>query len=823
MNVLQWLLDLENVQLGRDAPLTLEWQAPWSIQAWMLVCFALAAVTWISLVYRREPVSRARWAILAAVRCGIVALAVAILCRPSLVLQRDRVEPAFVALALDTSMSMDERDIYQSVDLARSISRGAGVKDADSISNYSRFDLATAALTGDDGKPMRMLLERNAVQLFTFSDRLNIRSYFPRNSAGDELIRAIRQTEPNGTSTDIAGAIRDLIKESKGRRLAAIVLVSDGRTTQAGSLDDAVEEAKSRKVPLYTLRIGSPEAPLDVELRTVLAEESVFVNDIVAVEARISARGLSQIEQLDVRLIDERTSTIVDVQKIVLDPQHTSTTVELHAKPEKTGLTRYRVEVPAMPAEVMTDNNVEVVEVNVLDDELRVLYCEGYPRYEYRYLKNALLRERTIRLSVLLIEADERFVQEGADPIRRFPESPEELNRFDVVIFGDVDPRGGWLSIAQMKMLLDFVGNEGGGFALIAGERAAPHRFLGTPLEKLVPVRIDPSFLGHYDTPLTYGFRAQVTSDGRRSRIYRLTGDRAEDGISEDVFEPQVEMYWFARTLGPKPGATVLSEHSRSRSESGLMPITVTARYGAGRLFFQATDDTWRWRRGDGEFTHDAYWVQVTRSLMRGSRLSQTRRLTLRTDRSTYAYGSPVRTHVRAYDSQWLSEQSEKIEIIAREVDKAVAEEPTDPAQEPHAAFVKKADRFNVHRLGVDSNEFEGSWIPPHPGRFTLGIAKLALRPEETAPSVSLRVKRPNLESRRTEADHETLRRLAETTGGEFVDLDDLAATLEGIPDRSVRIPDDVVEPLWDSKLVLVLFTLMISIEWIARKFMGLL
>ena len=93
-------------------------------------------------------------------------------------------------------------------------------------------------------------------------------------------------------------------------------------------------------------------------------------------------------------------------------------------------------------------------------------------KHEYRYLKNALLREKTMDLSVLLTDADEQFVQEGTDPIRRFPETPEELNRYDVVFFGDVDPRGRWLSTSQMNMLLDFIGNEGGGFALIAGERA---------------------------------------------------------------------------------------------------------------------------------------------------------------------------------------------------------------------------------------------------------------------------------------------------------------------------------------------------------------
>ena len=826
MNLLQWLLDLENIQLGRDAPLVFEWHAPWRIEAWMLVCFALLAVTWISLVYRREQVSVVRRVLLAGTRCAIVTLAVAVLCRPSLVLQRDRVEPSFVAVALDTSMSMAERDKYVNRELAKTICGGTGVESVESLSNYTRFELASQALTRDDGAAMRTLLERNAVQLCTFSDRLHLRGYFARDSVGTDLIDAIRATRPAGTATDIAGAVRDIIEQAKGRRLAAIVLVSDGQSTQAGHLNEALDDAKSRQVPIYTVRIGSPVRPMDIELRTVLAQDSVFVNDLVAVEARISSRGLTEAVPLDVRLVDERSGETVDTRQVILDEEHGSAVVELRAKPTKPGLVSYRVEVPVQPAEVIAENNMERVEVNVLDNQLRVLYCEGYPRYEYRYLKNALLREKTIKLSVLLIEADERFVQEGTDPIRGFPESPEELNRYDVVLFGDVDPRGGWLSIAQMRMLLDFVGNAGGGFALIAGERSAPHRFLSTPLEKLIPVRIDPSFLGRYDTPLTTGFRAQLTADGLRSRIFRTAADRTDGDADKGVFQPHEEMYWFARTLGPRPGASVLCEHPLIQSEAGLMPIVVTARYGAGKIFFQATDDTWRWRRGTGEFAHDTYWVQVTRSLMRGSRLSQARRLSIRTDHSTYAYGKPVRTHVRVFDSELLSNQSQTMVVVARETNDGAGSSGgvrRAGSQSPFLEPEESAERFKLHRLGSGADQFEGTWIPPHPGKYTLELSDFTAHPDETVPSVSLHVERPNLELRHPEANHEMLERLADATGGKIVNLDELSAALAEIPDRSVRIPDDVVEPLWDSKLVFVLFALMISIEWVSRKAMGLL
>lgn len=504
-----------------------------------------------------------------------------------------------------------------------------------------------------------------------------------------------------------------------------------------------------------------------------------------------------------------------------------------------------------MDGEHTAENNSAWVDVTVLDNRLRLLYVDGYPRYEYRYLKNAALREQTVDISVLLIEADESFVQEGSEPIRRFPETPEELNRYDVVLLGDVDPRGGWLSSAQMDMLLDFVGNRGGGFGLIAGERFTPQRFLGTPLEKLIPVRIDPTFLGRYDATLVSGFRPQLTREGKRSRVFRFAADHTE---SERLFAGFPEMFWLARTLGARPGASVLSEHPTIRSPSGPMPVVVTGRYGAGTLFFQATDDTWRWRRHQGELLHDTYWVRVMRELMPGTRMAQDRRFVLRTDRRTYPYGTGVQVQIEIFDSQLLSEQRDVIPIVVTAtpaphetpsqsessgaVDgggEVTAESPLDEQGEGGARLGMSSiedpsyeqqtvvGRFDLHRLGPESNRFEGTWVPPVPGRFTVQATEFAPQAGRRGARTLIRVEPPDLEARRPEADHETLERIARVSGGKVLDLDELQEGFNAIRDRSVMIPDDVTEPLWDSRLVLVLFATMISMEWILRKVFGLL
>lgn len=810
--LIQWLLDLRDIRLGRDAPIYLRWDHPF--QAWLVFGFGLIALTWIVAVYSRERTGVFRRVLPAILRCALVGLAVAVISRPSLVLQRNRVDPSYVALAVDSSQSMSAAEPYRDATLARYVAAGAGLQSEAQLSEHSRWDLARSALLSSDAIAVHRLLERNGVQVSTFGADVETLGFFDMPDATEAAADALQEIKPDAPGTDIAGAIDGLIEKAQGRRLAAIVLVTDGQATQPTSLADALDLARGRQIPIYPVRIGSPDELRDIEVGRPRAQESVFVDDVFAVETPVSARGIHEPTKITLRLLDA-LGVVADTNEVTIDPAQPTVNVELKAKPTGAGRVRYRVEAAALPDEASTRNNAERVDVVVLDNRLRVLYVEGYPRYEYRYLKNALMREKTVEISVLLIEADEAFVQEGTDPIRRFPDTVEELNRYDVVLFGDVDPRSGWLTPAQMTMLVEFVGVGGGGFGVIAGERAVPHRLLGTPLEKLLPVRIDPTFLGTYDAAITSGFQASITPDGRTSRVLRFTADRDE---SERLVDALPELFWFARTLGPKPGGSVLLEHPMVRSLVGQMPIVVLGRYGAGRLFFQATDDTWRWRRHTGELLHDTYWLQVVRELMRGSRVAQDRRLVVRTDRRVYGYGEAVRASVEVFDPQLVAERRDDITLSV-----SVGETAGPEAIQNGAPAGSVEDRFVAHRIGAESNSYEGNWIPPRPGTYVIEAADQAQGPGARTSAVVVRVERPDLEGRRPEADHAVLERIARATEGRVIELNELAEAFGEIQNRSIQIPDDVVEPLWDSKLVLVLFASMILVEWVLRKAFGLL
>ncbi len=818
--LLEWLLGLDHIRLERDAPLLVKWGV--AVPPWVLFCIAVVGIGWITIIYRRERVSLRRKLGPAVVRACVAALIVAVLCQPSLVLERDRIEPSHVALLVDTSQSMAARESYVNVELANAVARGAGLTGVSQVASLSRLDLIRAALLRDEATALSALLQHNGTRLCTFAGMVETRGFAASQEGLESLVERIEALRADGRSTDLSGALARTVEDAPGRRLAAVILASDGQTTEPTSLKDALDLASGRQIPILPIRIGSPVRSRDIDVGPVRSEESVFVDDIASVEVQITSSGLSEATPVSVRLIDDQTGTQVGVREVTLDPDEAVRMVELRWRPTKTGALRYRIEVAPLPHEQTTANNAVFLDVRVLDDHLRVLYVEGYPRFEYRYLKNTLLREKTLDLSVLLIEADKDFVQEGTVPIRHFPETPEELSRFDVVLFGDVDPRGGWLTEAQMNMMLDFVGHEGGGFGLIAGERAAPHRFRGTPLEKLIPVRIDPSFLGRYDAPLTSGFSLNLTAEGRRNRLFRFAEKNAQTaddgGAVDNRFEALPDLYWIARTLGPKPGASVLAEHPTTRMLMGPMPVVVAGRYGAGRILFQAIDGTWRWRRHTGELLHDMYWVQMVRELVQSGRLLQDRRFVIRTDRRTYHYGMPILVEVEIFDPQLLELHRDTIEMAVSERESRGENVPTGGTTSP---FI--TDTFEVHRISHGSSLFEGTYVPPHAGSFALKTEDIAPPVGEPTPSVFVRVEQPDLEKRRPEANHDVLERIAESTGGRVIELDQLEAEFETIRDRSVKIPDDITEPLWDSKLVLILFGLLITTEWVMRKAFGML
>lgn len=212
----------------------------------------------------------------------------------------------------------------------------------------------------------------------------------------------------------------------------------------------------------------------------------------------------------------------------------------------------------------------------------RVLYIEGPPRYEYRYLKNAMIRDRNLLVHVVLTTADEGWpaihFREADEPRFRNPiknEVPatlDELLGYDVIIIGDVAP-----DRLPGKVIEEFVREYGGGLICIAGQQHNPESYAGTPLGNLYPLaRAESS-----GDDLGYA----LTEAGRNHPITKST---------EWDKLPAIRWIYAAKDAGEADVLVLAGQH----------PLFAVRRAGRGRVFWSATDETWLWRYKTGDEPH---------------------------------------------------------------------------------------------------------------------------------------------------------------------------------------------------------------------------
>ena len=238
-----------------------------------------------------------------------------------------------------------------------------------------------------------------------------------------------------------------------------------------------------------------------------------------------------------------------------------------------------------------------------------MLVVESYPRWEYRYLRNALSRDPGVELSCLLFHPGLSKPGGGnKDYIKQFPAGKDELARFDVVFLGDVGVEDGQLTTEQCRLLKGLVEHQASGLVFMPGWQGREFSLLETELGDLCPVVLDPSQPGGWGARVANHF--ELTELGRRSLLTKLA-DTQDDNA--EVWEGLPGFQWYAPVLRAKAGSDVLAVHKDASNEFGRLPLLVTRTFGAGKVLFMGTDGAWRWRKGVEDKYHYRFWGQVVR------------------------------------------------------------------------------------------------------------------------------------------------------------------------------------------------------------------
>ncbi len=763
-----------------DADSRFGWAQPMEPWAWALLIAALAVVAGLSYTKLASP-SWARTG-LAGVRTLTLVALLAIIAGPQLLRDRTSVERDWTLVLVDRSASLTVPDV-EGVD-------GRETRDAQ----------LRAALAGS-ADMWSTLGESKRVVWLGFD--AGVYELEREEGAGVPEL-----SEAEGRRTRLGGAIDEALRRAAARPVAGVVVFSDGRSSDEPGRA-TLRRLTAEGIPVFAVPLGSADPVGDVAIGEIDAPTAAFVGDTVPVRVRLSGVGSGAGEgegdapRGTVRLID--TATGEEIARAAVD-EETGDSVTLDAPATEEGAVTWRVVFEPEGRDLLEANNSAEVSLSLVDRPLRVLYIDGYPRWEHRYLKSLLLREESIDSTSLLLAPDRRYQQEGDTEIDRLPITAEEWAAFDVVIIGDV--RAELFGRDQLAALVRHIAESGGGLLWIAGPNATPQSFAETPLSALIPVAQDAS---SPRPPVWEDAAVLVPAPGaERLGVLELGTDAWSD--------PAVgwSLLRYAQRLEPgmlKPGvevlATAVDAQGRLAGERGA-PAVVTMQYGAGRTVYVGSDETWRYRFGTGERVFERFWLPLIRLLAR-ERLARAGRPALLTATPERAEPQqPVVIELELFDRTLLETAPETVRVEVRGPDGSPAELTLSP------------DDAGTPEDGVRlTARYAATWLPAAPGEYLVRANDPALAGIELGDTVE--IVSPEDELRTPQADHASLAALAEATGGAVLGADELGTLPDVLPNRRLILAGTPeTTSLWDTPFVLGLMLVLLGIEWIGRRLVRL-
>ena len=570
------------------------------------------------------------------------------------------------------------------------------------------------------------------------------------------------------------------------------MLASDGDWNEGPPPVQAAARLRVKGVPVFIVAAGSPIRMSDVELLSLDAPTFGVAGKSVRIPFTIE----SSLPREYVTSIQFRSSDGDELSKEVRIAPMSRTSDWLVWKPRSTGNFTLTLEIPRHRDETLTENNRMATPISIREEKLRVLVVESYPRWEYRYLRNALSRNPGVDVSCLLFHPGLSKVGGGnKDYIKQFPAGLDELSRYDAVFLGDVGIGDGQLTAEQCRLLKGLVEFQASGLVFMPGMEGRQFSLLETELSDLYPVILDSGQPGGWGSRTPNHF--ELTESGRASLLTKLA-DTQDDNA--EVWEGLPGFQWYAPVLRAKAGSEVLAVHKDAVNEFGRLPLLATRTFGSGKVLFMGTDGAWRWRKGVEDKYHYRFWGQVVRwmAYQRNMNKGETMRL-------YYVPDQPRMNQTVSLHANIMDRSGEPLE-----------------GGDVSALFTApsgKTERVQFTAVGEEWGVFTGRFTPGEPGKHDV---TLACKQTGATLDATFFVQGAAAEHVGRPARPEVLEEIARVTLGRMVEpdkLDEVARSLAELPDPppSVRRVQLWCHPVAGAALIVLL-----GLFWVGRKVVGL-
>lgn len=766
-DLLNQLLGLESLRFG-DEHARLGWAHVIPAWAWLLIVAAAVTVAVWSYTAIAAP-ARARVA-LAAVRALLLVLIAVLAAGPRLERERTEIEPDRLVVLLDRSASLGIPDTP------------GGTRDEQLRAALEQHAETFAELA--ETKHLVWLGFENAVV-----------DLGPPDPLPESIPPAV------GERTAVGAAIEEAVRRSAAHPLSGIVLFSDGRSADRIP-PETLRALKADRVPVHTVPLGSTDRMPDLAVLSATAPAVAYVEDTIPVTVRYSSEGVEPTNPGAFEFVDESTGLVFERRR--LTPQELAEgEVTISTRTETPGPQRWTIRYIPEGPDLTPQNNSTSLAVRFVDQPIRVLYVDGSPRWEHRYLKSLLIREDSVDASCLLLAVNRRYQQEGNTLLTTLPQRAEQWAPFDVIIIGDLNPE--LLGRQALADIRKQVGDEGAGLLWLAGPTATPHAWTDTPLADLLP--LIPTDAGAaravpvWNQPIVF----QPSPLARRLGLFDTLTSSGSVGGVDDLDAGWSALRWAIR-IEPSTlkAATETLALARPIDGDAPRPLVVSMRYGSGRSTLVATDEIWRWRYGRGEGPTERFWLPLIRSLAR-PRLA--------------ALGQPATLEV----TPPMTPAGRIVTVELTVTDQALADiAPSDLSAQvvrtPATGAAPRPIRLIRDPAGAAGRaRFTASFTALEPGSFAVRVGPDALG--GIALESPLDVIAPDDEMRNPRTDHDHLAEIARETGGRVIPAPDLDSLPSLLPNRRIIIPQPPeTSTLWDTPAALILVLTLLTMEWVGRR-----
>ena len=639
----------------------------------------------------------------------------------------------------------------------------------------TRLQLATRALQGDW---LASLARTFQTRLYRFDSSL-VRLQGPAATL-----------TATGPATHINAVLNEFASDTASVPVGAIVLLSDGGDNNGRIDRGTIDVLRQRHIPVHTVGFGATRVPQDIELQSVALTARALAHSRVTAVVEVSQSGFAG-RHTSVTVRDG--AKLLATRELALGADGATVSTDLTFDLPDAGPRVLRFAVAPLPGEANARNNELGRLVNVEAGPRRILYVEGEPRWEYKFVRRAEDDDTAVQLVSMLRTSENKIYRQGVkDPLELaagFPTRPEDLFGYDGIIMGSVD--AGYFTAAQQTLMREFVDRRGGGLLFLGGRQSLSDGVWGgSALNDLLPVTL-PMIGGMFHRePAT----VSVTPAGADSAVTRLVDDRAAN------IALWTKLPYLADFQDPGVAKSGAQELAQMHVGGRTLPLLVTENYGRGRTAVLATGGTWRWQMSLplGDPTHSVFWHQLLHWLV-----------------------SDTRGQLSAQLSASTLQDDGHVQLLADVRDRNYL-----PATD---AVV------NAHLIGPDRLQADVSLrlVPGQPGRYQTDWTAPAVGlyvADVTASQGSLGAGRDTVAFQREDGVAENfhtgqnvdlLKSLAADTGGRYWSADDLAGLARAIPFTNAGVSVQKFQDLWNMPAVFLLLILLPLGEWLLRRRWG--